>query len=914
MGEQNAYNGNSGHGGNMTELASRLGCAPAEILDFSANINPLGPPEYLWDILAARMPDILHYPDPESTEFTQALAEQYQLPVDQIVAGNGTSDLLYATLRAVVGANPCVRPCLPGKPGKPGRHMDLPLHEALTEKTIQRALIPVPAYIDYRQACKQAGVEVVALPLAAEDDFQPDLEHLSPLLQPGDLLILGQPNNPTGRINERKALLALADQHPDVLFLLDEAFAGFVAGYTSLAGSRENIITLCSLTKLFAVPGLRLGFLAASKELCDAIKGQLAPWGVNTLAQAAGKAMIGDREYIHKTQKLVRENRETLCRDLTAIPSLQLIEGVADFLLIRLKSKITAAELAEQLLEQARIAIRVCANYEGLDEQYFRVAVRSEEENNRLVVALKKVLLPEQNVGAKTGSVGRGSRIKKTPSLMLLGTGSDVGKSVLVAGLCRILLQDGVRVAPFKAQNMSLNSYVTRDGGEMGRAQVVQAQACRLDPDVRMNPVLLKPSSDVGSQIIVHGKPIGNMRVKDYVRYKEQAWQEVCQTYDGLAADFDCIILEGAGSPGEVNLKSHDIVNMRMAQYSQSPALLVGDIDRGGVYASFIGHVAVMAPWERNLLAGFLVNRFRGDASLLADAHDFVEQRTNKPVLGVVPWLNDLGLPQEDSVSFKAGLYDSAKPAGEHVEIALIDLPHISNFTDLEPLLEEKDVWLRTVRRVDELGEPDCVLLPGSKNVVADLAWLAQTGLDKAIIQRAEQGCQITGICGGFQILGKTVADPHGIEGEPGTLLHGLGLLELTTELAAIKTLTRREGQHLPSGQSVHGYEIHHGQTGSSKNGGAENGAASAPLLTFADGACCGVADQTGRVWGSYLHGIFDADAFRRWFINDLRTSKGLTPLSGQGAQYDLEPALDRLAAVLRQELDMDAVYRLLRI
>jgi adenosylcobyric acid synthase len=494
---------------------------------------------------------------------------------------------------------------------------------------------------------------------------------------------------------------------------------------------------------------------------------------------------------------------------------------------------------------------------------------------------------------------------------MLLGTGSDVGKSVLVAGLCRILLQDGVRVAPFKAQNMSLNSYVTRDGGEMGRAQVVQAQACRLDPDVRMNPVLLKPSSDVGSQIIVHGKPVGNMRVADYVRYKEQAWQEVCQTYDALAADFDCIILEGAGSPGEVNLKSHDIVNMRMAQYSQSPALLVGDIDRGGVYASFIGHVEVMALWERDLLAGFLVNRFRGDASLLAEAHDFVEQRTGKPVLGVVPWLNDLGLPQEDSVSFKAGLYDSPKPAGEHVEIVLIDLPHISNFTDLEPLLEEKDVWLRTVRRVDELGEPDCLLLPGSKNVVGDLTWLAQTGLDKAIIQRAEQGCPITGICGGFQILGKTVADPHGIEGEPDTLLQGLGLLDLTTELAATKTLTRREGQHLLSGQPVHGYEIHHGQT-SSRDGGSGNDTAPEPLLRFADGASCGVADQTGRIWGSYLHGIFDSDPFRRWFINDLRTKKGLTPLIGQGAQYDLEPALERLAAVLRQELDMDAVYRLL--
>ncbi|RWX47638.1 adenosylcobyric acid synthase (glutamine-hydrolysing) [Candidatus Electrothrix aarhusensis] len=893
-----------GHGGNIKEIAARRGCPPEDILDFSANINPIGPPNALWNVLAARMQDIVHYPDPESAKLVQALAGQYQIPAEQILPGNGTSDLLYATLRALrtVGANPCVRPCTSD------RHRDLPLQPI---ERLRRAVIPVPAYIDYRQACERANIEVVPLPLSPNDDFQPNLAMIAAQLQAGDLVILGQPNNPTGRMNDREALLALADQHPEVLFLLDEAFAGFVTGYTSLAGCRENIITLCSLTKLFAVPGLRLGFLAASEELCCKIKQQLAPWSVNTLAQAAGKAMIGDTDYISKTQEVVQQNREILCRALAAIPALQIVPGAADFLLIRLDSKITAAELADQLLQQAKIAIRVCANYEGLDERYFRVAVRSEEENNRLVAALKNILLPRQETGS---FVGCGSRIKKTPSLMFLGTGSDVGKSVLVAGLCRVLLQDGVRVAPFKAQNMSLNSYVTRDGGEMGRAQVVQAQACRLDPDVRMNPVLLKPSSDVGSQVIVQGKPIGNMRVLDYVRYKEQAWQEVCRSYDELAADFDCIILEGAGSPGEVNLKSHDIVNMRMAQYSQSPALLVGDIDRGGVYASFIGHVEVMAPWERKLLAGFLVNRFRGDASLLADAHDFVEQRTGKPVFGVIPWLNNLGLPQEDSVSFKAGLYDSAEPAGEHVEIVLIDLPHISNFTDLEPLLEEKDVWLRTVRRVDELGTPDGVILPGSKNVVADLAWLSQTGLDRAICGLAEQGCQITGICGGFQILGKTVADPHGIEGEAGSLLHGLGLLNLTTELAADKTLIRREGKHLPSGQPVHGYEIHHGQTGSSKSGGTGSGTVSESLLTFADGASCGSADRTGRVWGSYLHGIFDSDPFRRWFINTLREAKGLPPFSGQGAQYDLEPALDRLAAVVRQEIDMDAVYRLLKI
>jgi adenosylcobyric acid synthase len=491
---------------------------------------------------------------------------------------------------------------------------------------------------------------------------------------------------------------------------------------------------------------------------------------------------------------------------------------------------------------------------------------------------------------------------------MLLGTGSDVGKSVLVAGLCRVLLQDGVRVAPFKAQNMSLNSYVTRDGGERGRAQVVQAQACRLDPDVRMNPVLLKPSSDVGSQVIVHGKPVANMKVADYVRYKKEVWQEVCRSYDQLATDFDCIVLEGAGSPGEVNLKSHDIVNMRMARYAESPALLVGDIDRGGVYASFIGHVEVMAPWERDLLSGFVVNRFRGDESLLGDAHRFLEQRTGKPVLGVVPYLHDLGLPQEDSVSFKAGLYDSDRPACDHVDIVLIDLPHISNFTDVEPLLAEPDVHLRIVRRTDELGTPDCIILPGSKNVVADLAYLAETGLGEKVMKCAEQGREVVGICGGFQMLGSVVTDPLGLEGEVGSNVKGLGLLELTTELAADKTLTRRQGIHTPSGEPVHGYEIHHGLSRGTGTGKRK------AVLEFSDGGSCGCADQEGRIWGSYLHGIFDSDPFRRSFINRLRKSKGLPLYSGQGTQYDLEPALDRLAAVLRQHLDMDAVYKLLEL
>ena len=854
----------SGHGGNLGKLAGLAGCSEHAILDFSANINPAGPPAYLWDVLAKNLHSIIHYPDPQADELTEKIAEKYDLQKEQVIVGNGTSELLYSAVRAV---------------------------------QCSRVVLPVPAYIDYRAACEQAGLAVHPFILQEKNAFQPDLEQLAATLCSEDLVILGQPNNPTGRLIEPSQLLRLARNHPQVTFLVDEAFAGFIPEYSSVACCSENIIVLCSLTKIYAVPGLRLGFLAASPLFCSMLRTHIAPWSVNTLAQAAGISMIGDTGYLAKSCQMVAENKHWLEQQLANLPMLKIFPATVNFLLVRLTGSGTARELADKLLEHHQIAIRVCENYEGLDKTYFRIAVRTKNENQQLVTALTAVLQPE-NVHNTAATP------KITPAMMLLGTGSDVGKSVLVAGLCRVLLQDGVRVAPFKAQNMSLNSYVTRDGGEMGRAQVVQAQACRLDPDVRMNPVLLKPSSDVGSQVIVHGQPVANMRVAEYVRYKEQAWQEVCNAYDSLSADYDCIILEGAGSPGEVNLKSHDIVNMRMAEYARSPALLVGDIDRGGVYASFVGHVEVMAPWERELLAGFVVNRFRGDQSLLADAHDFLMQRTGKEVLGVVPYLHSLDLPQEDSVSFKAGLYDSSRPACEHVEIALVDLPHISNFTDLEPLLAEPDVHLRIVRKTDELGTPDCIILPGSKNVVADLAYLAKSGMDKAILRLAEQGREIVGICGGFQILGKQVSDPYGLEGEAGCAITGLGLLELVTELAAEKTLTRKEGTHLPTSTSVHGYEIHHGIS----QGGEE------PLLNYSDGSFCGVASSSGRVWGCYLHGIFDSDQFRRAFINHLRNNKGLQNFTGDPVVYDLEPALDRLADVLRHSLNMEKIYQLLAL
>jgi len=368
-------------------------------------------------------------------------------------------------------------------------------------------------------------------------------------------------------------------------------------------------------------------------------------------------------------------------------------------------------------------------------------------------------------------------------------------------------------VAPFKAQNMSLNSFVTSGGLEMGRAQVVQAQACRREPDVRMNPILLKPNSDTGSQVILRGRPVANMDALDYFRYKAAAFEEVRWCYDDLAAENDAVVLEGAGSPAEVNLKSHDIVNMAMARHAGAPVLLVGDIDRGGVFAAFVGSMEVFTEQERSQVAGFVVNKFRGKQSLLGDANDYVLQHTGKPVLGVVPYLHNLGLPEEDSVGFKLGALDDLQATGERVEIAVIDLPHISNFTDFDSLRVEPDVRVRIVRSAAELGSPAAIVLPGSKNVHGDLLYLVQSGLARVIAEAARSGrVEVVGICGGFQMLGEKLDDPHRLESD-GVGAAGLGLLPVTTTLELDKTLKRTTVRHIDSGLEVAGYEIHHGQT-----------------------------------------------------------------------------------------------------
>ena len=477
---------------------------------------------------------------------------------------------------------------------------------------------------------------------------------------------------------------------------------------------------------------------------------------------------------------------------------------------------------------------------------------------------------------------------------MIQGTCSDAGKSIITAAFCRILKQDGVNVAPFKSQNMALNSYVTLDGREIARAQVVQAQAAGLEPDIRMSPILLKPSSDTKSQIVLNGLPVEGMTWQQYMEFKPKAFEVVKESYDSLADEYDAVVIEGAGSPAEINLNHDDIVNMGMARYAKAPVLLVGDIDRGGVFASFVGTYELLCDWEREHLAGFLINKFRGDASLLKEALDVTEERTGKPVLGTIPWVYNLGLPEEDAIRQKKNIAET------DLDIVVVGLNHLSNFTDFDAFDVEADVNVRLVRKAQDLGIPDCIILPGSKTTVNDLQFIMNSGMAKAIIKFAKKGGSVLGICGGFQMLGKTIHDPQKVESE-NISFESLGLLNIETSLAVQKTLNRTSATFKGKNYPVSAYEIHHGQT-DVKEG---------EVVLERESEILGV--RSGNVWGTYLHGIFDNDQFRREFLDDLRKQKGLEAIE-QITTYDLEPAFEKLAASVRENIDLDTVYKIFNI
>ncbi len=528
--------------------------------------------------------------------------------------------------------------------------------------------------------------------------------------------------------------------------------------------------------------------------------------------------------------------------------------------------------------------------------------------------------------------------------IMIQGTMSNSGKSFLAAALCRIFRQDGYRTVPFKSQNMALNSYITDDGLEIGRAQAMQAEAAGIRPTAEMNPILLKPTSQMGSQVIVMGEVYGNMKAMDYYRRKPEFIPVIKDAFAKLEEQYDVIVLEGAGSPAEINLREHDIVNMGMAELADAPVLLVGDIDRGGVFASLYGTVSLLEPEEQSRIKGLVINKFRGDVEILKPGLRMIEERLGIPVVGVIP-MEQIDIDDEDSLSERLGSSAWAGHSEDGVQmqsvldIAVIRLPHISNFTDFNALEQIPGVAVRYVDRTGHLGIPDLLILPGTKNTIADLEWLRQSGLEPALIRLVEEKrVPIIGICGGFQMLGRELSDPDGVEVEPGSRMRGMGLLAAETVFARQKTRTRIQGRAEQAfgifadgaGEAVEGYEIHMGETcaaspvkegkaaisdtdGAGEGGLLEGNRTVHPAVRLADGRMDGLVRSDGLVFGTYLHGILDNEVWTHRILARLAAGKGgsLEQPAESRREYK-ERQYDKLAELVRRSLDMEEIYRIM--
>jgi adenosylcobyric acid synthase len=502
------------------------------------------------------------------------------------------------------------------------------------------------------------------------------------------------------------------------------------------------------------------------------------------------------------------------------------------------------------------------------------------------------------------------------PAIMVQGTASSVGKSLITTAICRLFRQEGLRVLPFKSQNMALNSFVTPEGGEIGRAQAVQAEAAGVPAHVDMNPILLKPEGDSRSQVVVLGRPIGSLSAAEYHRRKPELRALIAGCLDRLRRRCDLLVIEGAGSPAEINLRANDIVNMHVAHAADARVLLVGDIDRGGVFAAFVGTLELLEPEERSRVAAFLVNKFRGDRALLEPGLDFLTRRTGLPVLGVLPYLRDLRVADEDSLSLDHRRRRRAAGPGE-LDIAVVRLPRLSNFDDFDPLDHEPGVTLRFVERAEELAGADLVILPGSKSTAADLAWLRRSGLADALTARAGQGAPVLGICGGCQMLGLSIEDPDGLE-SPEASVPGLGLLPLRTRFQRDKLTAQVQAcpagagfltRGLPATDALTGYEIH--------MGAVQAEAAGAPAFQIVarngrpERAADGAVSPDGGVVGTMIHGLFENDRLRAALLAALRGARGLPEPAAAPRRFDKQAEYDRLAASLREHVDLPLLRRL---
>ena len=507
---------------------------------------------------------------------------------------------------------------------------------------------------------------------------------------------------------------------------------------------------------------------------------------------------------------------------------------------------------------------------------------------------------------------------KNHKNIMLLGTGSNVGKSIIAAGLCRIFYQDGYRVSPFKSQNMALNSYITKDGKEMGRAQVVQAEAANIEPEAFMNPILLKPTTDRKSQVIVNGKVYKNMDAREYFAYKHNLKKDIMEAYNHIRENFDICVLEGAGSPAEINLKEDDIVNTGMAEMADSPVLLVANIDRGGVFAAIYGTVMLLEENERKRIKGVIINKFRGDKSLLTSGIEMIEKLTDIPVIGVVPFV-PLGIEEEDSLGIDK--YNEKKEG--KIRISVIKLKHISNFTDIDALSHYNDVSLKYITKSSELGNEDIIIIPGSKNTIEDMKDLIEKNIGREIVRIARKGTPVFGICGGFQMLGQKITDPEKVESNLKEI-SGLGLLDIETVMKKDKTTTQYKNTVKNAsgilkgteGMEIKGYEIHQGYSypvneKNEENNNSENILKNDTACLFGDEKLKGAVKD--NIAGTYIHGIFDNSEFTSHFLNEVRKLKGLDRIDENFSYSDYKNReYDKLAEVLRENIDIKKIYEIM--
>ena len=900
------------HGGVDLPELTRYRVSSLGVVDLSTNVHPYGPPPSLSDIAA--QVNLTTYPDNHASQLREAIANELRLMPDGIVAGNGSVELIYALAQAYLD---------------PG----------------QRVLIIGPTFGEYAQAVRLTGASVIEYRAKAEQNFQPDIPAIVEMIKEHTprLVFLCNPNNPTGSRLDDEAVGTLMEAAgiEGGMLVVDESYGSLTdplpVGQESnsldlLYGG--NVVLLRSLTKEYAVPGLRLGYAITLPEVARVMNLVRPPWTINTYAQEIGRQLLSEKAYLAEVNSRLQTDKQYLLAGLNAL-ALSPVPSQTNFVLIKVgESETSAAECRHQLLKQ-QVIVRDCTAF-GLP-QYIRIGVGPREATDRLLAELK-VWQDAHRLRQEVPNLLTSKRQGLGRTLMIQGTAAGVGKSTLAAGLGRLFSQEGLKVAPFKAQNMAFNSYATKEGGEIGRAQALQAEACGVEPSIHMNPILLKPEADNRCQVIVRGKVQASLNAREYQAAKTEMLGVVEDSLKELRQEYDLVLIEGAGSPVEINLKAHDIANMRVAQLTDSPVLLVADAERGGVFASIVGTLELLEPAERELVKGLIVNKFRGEPADFGDGAEFLQKRTERPVLGVLPFLDDFKLSDEGSSEPPIAANDEVKTLDRdgiqrELDICVILLPHIANFDDFDALELEPGVEVRYVRELFELGQPDLVVIPGTKTSIADLQFMEDSGLGRAIQKLAQAGTPVIGICGGYQMLGERIDDPAHLESRVGSV-PGLGLLPVRTTFAGLNKTRKVSGRVAVGrgvfqgldGLNVSGFELIMGRTepvaGYSFDGPTnDNGPAriaSVLRLTRREGDSIdeteGHLNESGNVWGTYLHGLFANDNFRHAVLSNLLKRKGITtnPIQARHLRtLSHVRQYDRLADLLKQNLNLGLVKQL---